>query len=196
MILNSGLDSICTERAMGSSGATFFVRPFAYAAFGTGSTAPAATDTALDAQVGARSNSNGGFGDTQDGGFDAGANIVWAESTITRVFSIGSNVNATEWGLAQGAGTNLSVRELFRADPNDNSSSPIVLTLESGDELHLTYTIRVEAEWEYQAASFVITGAPGNDSNGTHDGYATASGEQALRRPRHAKPSRRYGRAA
>lgn len=176
MILNSGLDSICTQRAYGGSGATFFARPFAYAAFGTGSTAPTVTDTTLDAQVGARSNSNGGFDDTQDGGFDAGANIVWAESIITRVFAIASNVNAAEWGLAEGASSNLSVRELFRADPNDNNSSPITLTLEDGDELQLVYTIRVEAEWEYQSASFVITGTAGNDTNGKHDGYATASG--------------------
>lgn len=179
MILNSGLDSICTQRAYGANNATFFVRPFAYAAIGTGSTAPTATDTSLDAQVGARSASNGGFSDTQDGGFDAGANIVWAESTITRVIAITSNVNATEWGLAEGASSNLSVRELFRADPLDNGSSPITLTLEDGDELQLVYTIRVEAEWEYQAATFVITGAPGNDASGTHDGYATASGGAA-----------------
>lgn len=84
-------------------------------------------------------------------------------------------MNATEWGLAAASTGNLSVRELFRADPNDNGSSPITLTLEGGDELQLVITLRVQAVWEPESKSFVITGTAGNDTNGTHTGNASVS---------------------
>ncbi len=122
------------QRTVGSN-ANLFTPWVSYAAIGSGSTAPAVTDTILNAQVGARSNSNGGFGNSRNAGLDAVNNVPWAETTTTRVFAITSNVNATEWGLAPAATGGLSVRELFRADPLDNGSSPITLTLESGDQL-------------------------------------------------------------
>lgn len=171
MILDSGLDAACTSDASyGTYG--FYGKFINFACFGTGSTAPDASDTSLDAQVGARSQSNGGFTHSDSSGRDAGTNITWYETTFTRVFSIGSNVNATEWGLAAGPTGNLSVRDLFRADPNDPGSSPITLTLETGDELHIVVTLRIEAHWEFENASFVIAGTAGNDTNGTHDGNA------------------------
>lgn len=181
MILNSGLDSACELDAASSGGAfasasyPYFCRFIQYAAFGTGSAAPDPSDVTLNAQVGTRSNSRGGFSNIENGGRDAGGNTIWYEVTFTRVFSIAGNVNATEWGLAPNASGDLSVRELFRSDPNDNGSSPIPLTLETGDELQLVITLRVEAQWEYAAKSFVIAGAPGKDSNGTHDGQATVT---------------------
>lgn len=179
MILNSGLDNACTDAAANLvSGAIrypYFGKFVRYAAFGTGSAAPAAGDTALGSQVGSRTYDRGGFADSEDAGLDAGANTIWYEGTFTRVFAIDSNVNATEWGLAPQATGNLSVRELFRADPNDNGSSPITLTLESGDQLQLVVTLRVEAEWEFVNKSFVITGTAGNDTNGKHDGKGTIS---------------------
>lgn len=179
MILNSGLDNACTYDAMNKVTSTPRYPPFgkfiAHAAFGTGSAAPAAGDTSLGSQVGSRTNDNGGFVDSEDAGLDAGTNTIWYEGTFTRVFAIGSNVNATEWGLAPQATGNLSVRELFRADPNDNNSSPITLTLESGDQLQLVVTLRVEAAWAYANSSFVITGTAGNDTNGKHDGNGTIS---------------------
>lgn len=180
MILNSGLDACCTVDARAGTSLnnfsdTAFTLPFTYAAFGTGSTEPSATDTTLDNQVGSRSNNTGGFTVSNDAGLDANTNTIWYEVTFPRVLAITSNVNATEWGLASGATGNLSVRDLFRADPNDPESSPITLTLEDGDQLQLWVTLRVEAAWEMQPASFVITGTAGNDTNGTHDGFASVT---------------------
>lgn len=173
MILNSGLDAACASPATNT--ALSFASWVNYAAFGTGSIAPAATDTSLAAQVGSRSNSNGGFADSEDAALDAVNNVMWHEATFTRVFTISTNVNAAEWGLSPIASGNLSVRELFRADPTDNSSQPITLTLQLGDQLQLVLTLRVEAAWDRQSKSFVITGTAGNDTNGTHTGLATVS---------------------
>lgn len=181
MILNSGLDAACTATANAGSGSApnhsypSFGQFVQFAAFGTGSAVPDATDTSLASQVGSRSNDRGGFSNVVDVGLDAGNNTIWSEVTYTRVFAISSNVNATEWGLSPASTGNLSVRELFRADPNDNNSSPITLTLEDGDQLQLVVTLRVQAEWEYQNKSFVVTGTAGNDTNGKHDGIATIS---------------------
>lgn len=164
MILNSGLDAACTATSAAGTGSAnaeawpYFCSFIQYAAFGTGSSAPSATDTTLGSQSGSRSNSRGGFSNAIDAGADDSVDILWFEATFTRVFAISGNVNATEWGLAPAATGNLSVRELFRTDPNDNSSSPITLTLESGDELQLVVTLRVEATWEYASKSFTLTG--------------------------------------
>lgn len=181
MILNSGLDQACSVDGSSYTGAPYpyFCQFINYACFGTGSATPAASDTSLGSQAGSRTTSNGGFASSTSQGVDDTEDVVWYESTYTRVFSIGGNVNATEWGLAYASTGNLSVRELFRADPLDNSSSPVTLTLESGDELQLVITLRVEATWEYETKSFTITGAPGNDSAGTYEGKATVSSGSA-----------------
>lgn len=181
MILNSGLDAACTNVANTGGGASepAMCRFITYACFGTSSVVPDVTDTALGAQVGSRSNSRGGFSDSQDGGLDPNTNTIWYEGTFVRPFNVTGNVNATEWGLAATPSGDLSVRDLFRADPNDPMSSPITLTLEDGDQLQLVVTFRVEAAWEYENKSFVITGAPGNDTNGTHAGHATVSSGSA-----------------
>lgn len=168
MILDSGLDAACQTLAANSE--PYFNAWLNYAAFGTGSTAPAAGQTGLVSQVGSRSSANGGFSNALDAGTDAVNKVLWYEVTFTRVFSISGAVNATEWGLAAATTGNLSVRELFRADPNDNSSSPVTLTLDNGDELQLVVTFRVQAAWEEASQSFVVTGTAGNDTNGTHDG--------------------------
>lgn len=173
MILNAGLDAACTTASNSATAYPYFGEFVRYAAIGTGSTEPAPTDTALNAQVGSRTDDRGGFNDTTDAGRGDGA--LWHESTFTRVFNITSNVNAAEWGLAIATTGPLSVRELFRADPTDNTSAPIALTLEEGDQLQLVVTLRVEAEWGYQNKSFIITGTDGNDTNGTHTGLATVT---------------------
>lgn len=171
MILNSGLDAACTAPSPTSQFIT-------WAAYGTGSAAPSATDTTLVAQVGSRTSNAGGFSDSDNAAMDAPNNVIWWERTFTRVFTIENNVNATEWGLAPGSTGDLSVRELFRTDPLDNNSDPITLVLESGDELHLVITLRLEAHYGYAAESFVITGTAGVDSAGTHEGDASISTSQ------------------
>lgn len=181
MILDSGLDAACTTTASPPAGSETtaaypaFCAFITYAAYGTGSAAPDPSDTALNAQVGSRSNNRGGFNNVVASGQDSVNNIMWREQTFTRVFAISANVNATEWGLAAASSGPLSVRDLFRADPNDPLSSPITLTLEDGDQLQLVITLRVETGWAYQNKSFTITGAPGNDSNGTYDGRAAVT---------------------
>lgn len=167
MILNSGLDAACTNDPINAF--------TSYAAIGTDSSAPAASQTTLGAQVGSRSNSNGGFVDVDNAGLDDTNDIIWFERTRTRVFAITSNVNLTEWGTALASSGNLSVRELFRTDPLDNGSSAITLTLENGDELQLVIKFRMQATWEYESKTFVITGTAGNDANGAHTGKATVS---------------------
>lgn len=181
MILNSGLDAACTNHADSGSGTSpneahpYFCQFIQYAAFGTGSTEPSPEQTTLDAQVGSRSNSRGGFSNSTNAGLDAENNLIWYEATFTRVFNITSAVNATEWGLSAGSTSNLSVRDLFREDPNDPDSDAVTISLDEGDQLQLVVTLRVEAAWEYETKSFVITGTAGNDAAGTHTGNATVS---------------------
>lgn len=181
MILNSGLDAACTNHADRGSGSSpneaypYFCQFIRYAAFGTGSSEPSPEQTTLDAQVGSRTQDRGGFSNSENAGLDAENNLIWYESTFTRVFDITSAVNATEWGLSQAATGNLSVRDLFREDPNDPESDPVSISLDEGDQLQLVVTLRVEATWEYEVKSFVIAGTAGNDGAGTHTGNATVS---------------------
>lgn len=181
MILNSGLDAACTNNADSGSGTPpnesypYFCRFIRYAAFGTGSTEPSAEQTTLDAQVGSRTLDRGGFSNSANAGLDAENNLIWYESTFTRVFNITSAVNAAEWGLSAESTGNLSVRDLFREDPNDPDSDAVTISLDEGDQLQLVVTLRVEAAWEYESKSFVITGTAGNDAAGTHTGNATVS---------------------
>lgn len=177
MILNSGLDAACTSGAGSGTNNAFpyFCAFIQYAAFGTGSTEPSPEQTTLDAQVGSRSNNRGGFDNSENAGLDAENNLIWYEATFTRVFNITSAVNATEWGLSAQTTGNLSVRDLFREDPNDPDSDPVAISLDDGDQLQLVVTLRVEAPWEYESKSFVITGTAGNDAAGTHTGNATVS---------------------
>lgn len=175
MVLNSGLDNACTISSGDGGTYTFFWQFIRYACFGTGATDPDPSQTGLDSQVGSRTDNRGGFSPSQNAGLDAGTNTIWAELTDVRVFNITAPVNAAEWGLAPQTTGNLSVRDLFYEDPNDPESDPIVISLDDGDQLQLFITLRVEAEWEYQSKSFIITGTDGNDMAGTHTGNATVS---------------------
>src|SRR5690625_1352078 len=74
-------------------------------------------------------------------------------------------------GLSQQSTVNLTARDLFR----DLSNNPTAIPLEDGDQLQIVIKLRVQAAWEYEPASFVITGAPGHDSAGTHDGIAAVT---------------------
>lgn len=183
MILNSGLDAACTSSSAAGTGSVnaeawpYFCSFIQYAAFGTSSSAPAATDTSLGSQVGSRSINRGGFSNSVSVGADDTNDVIYYEATFTRVFSIGSNVNATEWGLAPATTGNLSVRELFRADPLDNGSSAVTLTLENGDELQLVVTLRVQADWEYASKSFTITGIGSVTGDTTFSAGGSATGQ-------------------
>lgn len=168
MILDSGLDAACTTPGNAAQG---FVAWVQWAAIGDGSTAPDEADVLLENQIGSRSNNNGGFSDLNDAATDAGENLIFVEQEFTRVFNITESITVREWGLAPASTGNLTARDLFR----DLSNNPTAIPLEDGDQLQLVIKLRVQAVWEYQPASFVITGAPGHDNAGTHDGVATVS---------------------
>lgn len=172
MILDSGLDVCCTNTIPSTTlGTSSFMAMFTYAAIGTGGTPAAPEDVLLESQIGSRSNSNGGFSEVYNGALDNANNIFFVEQEFTRVFDITSNVTVREWGLSRQSTGNLTARDLFR----DLSNNPTAIPLEDGDQLQIVIKLRVQAAWEYEPASFVITGAPGHDSAGTHDGTAAVT---------------------
>lgn len=152
LVLDQGLEQMASYGMLGLQN---------YGAVGTGSTAPAMTDTALVAEV-ARSNSNGGIGDS----LAQTANGVY-QKTVTREFTeaqVGGQ-NLTEWGFSPIATSpgNLAVRELFR----DGSNNPITISPTATQRLRVYYT------QEYQltptvatAVSFSITNDAGSPRSG------------------------------
>lgn len=111
-----------------------------WAAVGTGSTPPEATQTSLVSEV-ARTNvdESGGTGKwaisrVADGVADFSVTREFAEAQV-------GGLNLTEWGFApaQTPTSNLMSRELFR----DGSGTPVVLTLASDQRLRLIYKWRV-----------------------------------------------------
>ncbi|MCS6783393.1 MAG: hypothetical protein RML14_01525 [Meiothermus sp.] len=124
-----------------------------WAVVGTGSTAPAPTQTGLANEI-ARTNQ------TVSGNPDTVTEVstgVW-EITRYRQFTAAQvgNQNLTEWGFS-GSGTpgnNLMCRELFR----DGSNNPVTLTLDADQQLRLIYKVRVTVgPTTPQAASINIT---------------------------------------
>lgn len=111
-----------------------------WAAVGTGSTPPGATQTSLVAEV-ARTNVNesGGTGTWSISRVADGV----ADITVVREFTEAQvgNKNLAEWGFApaQTPSSNLMCRELFR----DGSGNPVVITPASDQRLRLIYRWRV-----------------------------------------------------
>ncbi len=122
-----------------------------YAAVGTGSTAPAATDTQLAAELVRTNNDPGGSGISR---------IADAQYQITRVRQFTSaqvgGQNLAEWGWAPTGTANnpdLMTRELFR----DSGGTPVTLTLATDQELRLIYSYQVTLGPITQAVSLAIT---------------------------------------
>lgn len=168
----------------------YFYRWSQYTAIGTGTTPPAQTDTALANEI-ARTNSNGGFGYTEQYVRDSTNNKLRAVITEYRVFNFTSSYNLTEFGhFTQSTGANCVFRDLFRQNPNDPNSTPVVISVQSGDQLQIIKTVVIEVPWLETTYSIIITGMAGKDGNGTHDvvgttfatadGYSTALAIRAL----------------
>ncbi len=125
----------------------------AYAAVGTGSSAPAANQQALDAQIARTNAAPSGWTDTQAVIASQDIDIqVEREFTPTQI----GGQNVTEWGFAPDATGPLMTRELFR----DGSGTPITLTLAADQSLRLIYAYRVSitpAPGAGQAFSFNLT---------------------------------------
>lgn len=111
---------------------------FNHAAVGTSSTAPAVTDTALGAQVGARVTATGGVGDAF-GGVTTSPEYAWMRRTREWGTAEG-NGNLTEIGLfSAGTGGTMWCRALFR----DSSNNPVTVTKTASDVLRVTYEWRL-----------------------------------------------------
>ncbi len=120
------------------------------AVVGTGSNAPAVTDTSLQAQIAYSLTRPSGWQDSTSYGGSPG---VWIRQ-VAREFApaqVGGQ-NLTEWGFANPGGV-LIARELFR----DAAGSPITLTLASDQALRLIYSYKIMLSPITQAISINIT---------------------------------------
>jgi len=112
---------------------------------------------------------------------DSTNNKLRAVITEYRVFNFTNSYNLTEFGhFTQNTGANCVFRDLFRQDPNDPNSTPVVISVQSGDQLQIIKTVVIEVPWLETTYSITITGMAGKDGNGTHDvvgtAFATADG--------------------
>lgn len=130
-IMATGLDNLCS-----------------YLAVGTGSTAPAANQTALVAEI-ARTNQNlsltSGTGDTRLG-----------PGRFQRVFGVAfdyaqANGNLTEFGGGASSSGTLNTRALFK----DANGNPIVISKTSDTRLVIYYTIEIQINPVIETAGIV-----------------------------------------
>ena len=114
---------------------------FKYLAVGTGSALPAANQTALVNEV-ARTYSNGGFKESHWVIVDTDTNKLIISANLVRVIDFSASYNLTEFGFFSSSDGNYCVyRQLFRKNPNDPNSDPIVISVQSGDQLKVSYTV-------------------------------------------------------
>jgi len=142
LVLDQGLDYVAS---FGLS-----IPVFAYCAVGTGSTAPAVTDTGLVAEI-SRVNT------TYQG--DSRNMVSNGVYDVTRYFEFtygAANGNLTEFGMSpnSAAGTNLFSRALFV----DGGGTPTPITKTSAEKLRIAYTLTVTlTPTVMTAGSFTIT---------------------------------------
>lgn len=144
LILNGFLERIAT----GSVGLDAIETFLSHFAVGTGSTAPAVTDTALVSEL-ARTTTQTQLSQLE------GADGVWT-LTLEREFGFAQgNGNLTEFGFSYGASSPMLVRELFR----DSGGNPITVTKTSDYKLRIRYVLTVTLlPVTETSASFTITG--------------------------------------
>lgn len=163
LLLDSGLDAICTLNT-GSNGPNYppGYQPYEYLAVGTGSSAPATTQTALDAET-HRSNATGGFPQSTTHNLEGGNKLVTTVH-LKRIIDFTASYSLTEYGFVPtSTGGPFSVRELFR----DGSNNPITIGVQNGQQLQVELEIEYEMPFAAAADSFTITGI------GTVSGQAT-----------------------
>lgn len=145
LITNAGLDAL--------AGGTRISDLIDSLAVGTGSSEPSYTDTTLNAEV-ARTNSNGGFGDS-DAMVGSGDLVEYWRRIRTRVFTEAqANANLTELGFFSG-GTMWN-RQLFR----DELGNPTTITKTNEDQLRVTYEYRVYPPWDDVVQEIEVNGVP------------------------------------
>lgn len=129
VITNAGLDAI--------GNGTDISNLTNYLGVGTDNTAPSVSQTALVSQLGARSNSNGGFGDSSA----SGPSFAYWERTRTREIAAGASTgNLTELGFfSAGTSGTMWCRQLFL----DDLGSPTTITKLADQILRVIYSWRV-----------------------------------------------------
>lgn len=129
LITNAGLDRLAISRPLDN---------YQYCEVGTGSTAPAVTDTSLVTPLSPRTNADGGFGNVNT--YVVGP-PDYQSLVITRLFTEAQvNGNLTEvamWSALTG-GT-MFTRQLFK----DGAGTPITITKTAADQLRITYEVRL-----------------------------------------------------
>lgn len=140
MITDYGLEAQKTDEPY-SHYNSLLTLGFNYLAVGTGSALPAANQTALVNEV-ARTYSNGHFKESQSVIVDTDTNKLIISANLVRVINFNASYNLTEFGFFTSSTGNYCVyRQLFRKNPNDPNSDPIVISVQSGDQLKVSYTV-------------------------------------------------------
>lgn len=148
LITDAGLDALAGGARISSL--------INYLAVGTGSSEPSYTDTALNAEV-ARTNSTGGFGDS-DARVGDGDLVEYWRRRRTRVFTEAqANANLAELGFfSSSSGGTLWNRQLFR----DELGNPTTITKTNEDQLRVTYEYRIYPPWDDVVQEIEVNGVP------------------------------------
>lgn len=143
LITNAGLDSLAL--GYGDSGAG---DKLSYCQLGTNATAPAFTDTALGARVGAASL----FSQTK--GIGAGNLYVWRKAVFRFAAGSVSGVNLSEVAVSIASTGTVFSRALLK----DTGGSPTTITLAADEILDVVYELRVYVTNGTTTATFTIDG--------------------------------------
>lgn len=164
LVLDSGLNY-----GMGGTSGFRFQELHSFVAVGTGSTAPAASQTALDSELARTSSAltfSSGEGITE---------VATGQFRYRRVRAFDfaqANGNLAEFGGSWGSGsTNLATRSLFK----DGGGNPITITKTSSEQLVITYDIEFTASPTVSTAVGPIT-VTGLGSQDIHVAFAQGVG--------------------
>lgn len=158
-----------------------------YLAVGTGSAAPSNTDTTLDNEA-QRASDAGAFPvSNQTMSLDTDNDLWVGDFLETRIVTMNTDRNLTEFGLSPSNSADIGIRELLR----DSGGNPIPVTLLDGKSLRVdhTYTITLPAPAngiatafavdEYDAGNNLIQSIP---YDLIHGGWVTALNHDSLLR--------------
>lgn len=158
MILNSGLEQQKTINPLSGSLYTF---GFNYLAVGTGSTAPAATQTTLVAEV-ARGNA-AGDGPAQTTVTSSSGSHVQIETQVSYKITFSGSYTLAEYGFFNvSSGGQALFRQLFRSDPANNASTPVTYTVNQYDSLTVNFTVIWRVDVSVTVTSGTLTHPGGN----------------------------------
>lgn len=163
LVVNSGMDSekdtgwfdnLITDGGLDQYGTTSLGNATLYASVGTGTTAPAVTDTALVNRIGPSSSPINGT----DGATSSGSPNYSMVITKDYAFALGAVVgNIAEIGVGPASnGTSL----FSRARIIDGAGVPTTLTVTSMDQLTVYYRLTVTNDMSDVSDSVTISGTP------------------------------------